>query len=325
MKYFLGTITLLALLVSHVPIVHAISMCGTVDSTNYQSCCVDDTTDYVDECNTYITSQSTSTTPTTTTPAATTNPSLCSPSNVTNDACYEHYCTGQSNEDSQSCNSYATSYTQTNNPDNPQCYSIGPNNESQCCPVGSMSPICIAYNDYTNNDAQAESQANGSGAAAVVGGQIGSAINGANISTAAINAGSAIGNGISAAGVGAASNSCSAVTFKTILDIATWVKCIIGTIIIPGIFLLAFVVFLWGILKFMRATEEKDKKESKNFIFVGLIGLFVMVGVWGILKILGTTFGIDTTIVPTLQTSAPTAATPTSNTAPTSITPITTN
>ena len=99
----------------------------------------------------------------------------------------------------------------------------------------------------------------------------------------------------------AAVKACSAIQFKTILDIAIRVKCIIGAIVIPGIFTLAFVVFLWGVFKFIRSSEQKDKQESKQFIFMGLIGLFVMVSVWGIIKILNTTLGINST-VPTLQT-----------------------
>ena len=99
----------------------------------------------------------------------------------------------------------------------------------------------------------------------------------------------------------AAVKACSAIQFNTILDIAIWAKCIIGAIVIPGIFTLAFVVFLWGVFKFVRSSEQKDKEESKQFIYMGLIGLFVMVSVWGIIKILNTTLGINST-VPTLQT-----------------------
>ncbi|MDB5255266.1 MAG: hypothetical protein JWL92_642 [Candidatus Nomurabacteria bacterium] len=98
-----------------------------------------------------------------------------------------------------------------------------------------------------------------------------------------------------------AAATCSAIKFKTLLDIAIWAKCIIGAIIIPGIFTLAFVVFLWGVFKFVRSSEKTDKEEGKQFIYMGLIGLFVMVSVWGIIRIVTTTFGLDTA-VPLLQT-----------------------
>ncbi len=98
--------------------------------------------------------------------------------------------------------------------------------------------------------------------------------------------------------------SCNAIAFKTLLDIAIWVKCVIGAVIIPGIFSLAFLVFLWGVFKFIRSSDIKDKQDSKQFIYSGLIGLFIMVSVWGIIKIATTTLGIDST-VPMLQTSDP--------------------
>lgn len=94
---------------------------------------------------------------------------------------------------------------------------------------------------------------------------------------------------------------CSAIKFNTILDIAIWAKCIIGAIVIPGIFTLALVVFLWGVFKFIRATADADKQEGKQFIYMGLIGLFVMVSVWGIIKIVGDTLGVKSA-VPMLQT-----------------------
>jgi FtsH-binding integral membrane protein len=81
-----------------------------------------------------------------------------------------------------------------------------------------------------------------------------------------------------------------------------WVKCVIVVAVIPLIFTLAFLVFLWGVLRFMYASESKDKEAAKSFIWWGLVGLFVMVSVWGILRILSDTLGLDTT-VPLLQTS----------------------
>ncbi len=95
---------------------------------------------------------------------------------------------------------------------------------------------------------------------------------------------------------------CSAIKFSSLLDIAIWAKCIIAGVVIPGIFTLAFVVFLWGVFKFIRSSEQKDKQDSKQFIYVGLIGLFVMVSVWGIIRIAATTLGIESA-VPTLQST----------------------
>jgi len=156
-------------------------------------------------------------------------------------------------------------------------------------------------------------------------------VQGGTPSTTAVNtANTALGTSAvsSAASDQKALQSCTAIKFNTILDIAIWVKCLIGVIVIPGIFTLAFVVFLWGVFKFIRASEQKDKDEGKQFIYMGLIGLFVMTSVWGILKIFSNTLGIDST-VPTLQTdylsTGKASTSTTTNTAPTSVSTGSTN
>ncbi len=125
----------------------------------------------------------------------------------------------------------------------------------------------------------------------------------APVNTAASNTAlGATSTGTTTSGSGQAVATCSAIQFTTLLNILIWAKCIIGAVIIPGIFTLAFVVFLWGVFKFIRASEDKDKQEGKQFIYMGLIGLFVMVSVWGIISIITNTFGI-TAAVPLLQTN----------------------
>jgi hypothetical protein len=96
--------------------------------------------------------------------------------------------------------------------------------------------------------------------------------------------------------------SCSKISFVSLLDILIWLKCIIGAAIIPLIFSLAFLFFLWGMVMYIRGSDDvKKREESKKFIYWGIIGLTVMVSVWGIVKIVNTTFGLGNT-VPKLQT-----------------------
>lgn len=95
---------------------------------------------------------------------------------------------------------------------------------------------------------------------------------------------------------------CSAIQFKSLLDILIWVKCIIVVAIIPLIFAAALMFFLWGVMKFVAASDSAKKEEGKKFIIAGLIGLFVMTSLWGIIRIVSTTLGVNGTVVPTLQT-----------------------
>lgn len=97
-------------------------------------------------------------------------------------------------------------------------------------------------------------------------------------------------------------NSCNAVAFDSLLDILIWLKCVIGSAIIPLLFTFAFLYFLWGMVQYIRnADNEKKREESKKFIYYGILGLTVMVSIWGIVRIVTSTFGLGNT-VPQLQT-----------------------
>ena len=66
-------------------------------------------------------------------------------------------------------------------------------------------------------------------------------------------------------------------------------------LVVKLLWLLAFVVFIWGIVKFIAAAGNPAKKESaRNYIIYGLIGIFVLLSFMGIIKIVGETFGIPT-------------------------------
>jgi hypothetical protein len=67
---------------------------------------------------------------------------------------------------------------------------------------------------------------------------------------------------------------------------------IIGCILTRTAYLIimaAVVVFLYGVFKFMRA-EGEDKQKGREFIFWGIIGIFVMISLWGLVAILQNTF-----------------------------------
>lgn len=130
---------------------------------------------------------------------------------------------------------------------------------------------------------------------------------GATVNTGAINGATSGGAYNSAAGSSQSSaaslNQCSDIKFSSLLDILIWVKCIIVVAIIPLIFALALVFFLWGVMKFIMASDSTKKEEGKKFIVAGLIGLFVMTSLWGIVNIVSKTLGTGS-VVPMLQTSA---------------------
>src|SRR3989344_7012068 len=90
-------------------------------------------------------------------------------------------------------------------------------------------------------------------------------------------------------------------------DAGSFVINTINNIIVPVLFAVAFIVFLWGAFDtfILGAQSEETKEKGKNLMLWGLIGFFVMVSIWGLVNILTGTvsFGNNT---------GPTAGTPSS-------------
>ncbi|HUY62762.1 MAG TPA: hypothetical protein VMV50_03170 [Candidatus Paceibacterota bacterium] len=92
-------------------------------------------------------------------------------------------------------------------------------------------------------------------------------------------------------------------------DVGSLIINIINNILVPVIFAVAFIVFLWGAFDtfILGATNDTAKEKGKSLMLWGLIGFFVMVSVWGLVNILtGTiTFGNNTgpSSVPTSGTT----------------------
>jgi len=72
------------------------------------------------------------------------------------------------------------------------------------------------------------------------------------------------------------------------------VLCVAGKIlnaVIPVLIALGVVVFVWGVVTYVVASEEAKQKGRMRMIY-GIIGLAVIVGLWGLVSILGRTFGV---------------------------------
>lgn len=64
-------------------------------------------------------------------------------------------------------------------------------------------------------------------------------------------------------------------------------------IAVPIIIALAVLVFLWGVLRYVVASDEEAKGKGKNMMLWGIVGIFVMVSVWGLVNILQNTFNLE--------------------------------
>ncbi|HPS21297.1 MAG TPA: pilin [Candidatus Paceibacterota bacterium] len=86
-------------------------------------------------------------------------------------------------------------------------------------------------------------------------------------------------------------------------DLINYATCLLSKSIVPLIFGAAMVLFIWGVVQYVIGTDdETKKKKGKTFMIWGLVSLAVMTSVWGLVRILGNTFGVNTTVIPQLNT-----------------------
>jgi len=71
-------------------------------------------------------------------------------------------------------------------------------------------------------------------------------------------------------------------------DAGSFIINIINNVLVPVLFAVAFIVFLWGAFNtfILGAQSEEVKDKGKNQMLWGLIGFFVMVSIWGLVNIL---------------------------------------
>jgi hypothetical protein len=83
-------------------------------------------------------------------------------------------------------------------------------------------------------------------------------------------------------------------TFKQFIGSGdTGIIGIINTVMVPVIFALAFLVFIWGVFQFVvNAGDETKRTEGRQFILWGLLGIVVLFSVWGFVNLLLSTLGI---------------------------------
>lgn len=68
----------------------------------------------------------------------------------------------------------------------------------------------------------------------------------------------------------------------------------IGLKLIPFFASMAFLVFLIGVGRFIKASgNDAERKTAKNFLIWGIIGLFILVCIWGIVSFFQKEIGIN--------------------------------
>lgn len=75
---------------------------------------------------------------------------------------------------------------------------------------------------------------------------------------------------------------------RNIYDAADLITNIINGVLVPLVFAVSFVVFIWGVFfYFIASGDDSEKRENgKKLMLYGIVGFFLMVSVWGLVNIL---------------------------------------
>jgi hypothetical protein len=75
---------------------------------------------------------------------------------------------------------------------------------------------------------------------------------------------------------------------------STGVIGLLNLVVVPVIFALSFLAFVWGVINyfFLHSGDETKRAEGRTFVLWGLLGLIVLFSVWGFVNLLLSTLGI---------------------------------
>ncbi|MGD0328769.1 MAG: hypothetical protein ABSB00_03665 [Minisyncoccia bacterium] len=80
---------------------------------------------------------------------------------------------------------------------------------------------------------------------------------------------------------------------------------IINSVLVPVLFAISFIVFLYGIASayIFSSGDPEEVKKGHKLILWGIIAFVVMVSLWGIVNVIANTFGLTGYFAPPLPTS----------------------
>ncbi len=90
----------------------------------------------------------------------------------------------------------------------------------------------------------------------------------------------------------------------TVTNLADDIMLILNTVVMPFIFAIAFIVFLWNVYRYfiVGGADEEKRTEGRKFVLWSVIGFAIMVSIWGLVNLVVSTFGFGSATRPCLPT-----------------------
>lgn len=91
----------------------------------------------------------------------------------------------------------------------------------------------------------------------------------------------------------------------TLCDLADNLLTLIDSVLVPLLFAIAFIVFLYGVAKsyIFSHGDSKEVENGHQLILWGIIGFVVMLSLWGLVRVVSDTLGLEGVNAPTLPKS----------------------
>lgn len=91
---------------------------------------------------------------------------------------------------------------------------------------------------------------------------------------------------------------------KTISGAITNIISFINDVLVPLVFAVAFIVFLYGVARYFiaGAADPEKRKNGRDIIIYSVVGFAVMMSVWGLVNLVKNSFGFDSNARPCLPT-----------------------
>lgn len=92
---------------------------------------------------------------------------------------------------------------------------------------------------------------------------------------------------------------------SSICSVANTFLYLINNVLVPLLFAIAFIAFLWGIAKayIISGGNEEERQKGHQILLWGLVGFVVMISLWGLVNIISNTFGLSGYRAPLTPTS----------------------